>query len=70
MKNGEYSSIFKRIMVTLTGSAPTAMRSWPGCRGKIQFYAFLCPVNGVVENYPAEHSLNLVCPECSEEPAK
>jgi len=48
----------------VAGSAPTERRSRPGWRGELQFYAFRCPVHGLVENYPQGYGEVLVCPEC------
>jgi len=57
-------SLAQRIQLKVAGSAPTERRSRPGWRGELQFYAFRCPVHGLVENYPQGYGEVLVCPEC------
>ncbi|MFH2111776.1 MAG: hypothetical protein ABIJ47_11020 [Candidatus Bathyarchaeota archaeon] len=59
-------SLIQRIQLLIAGSASTEMRRRPGWRGEIQFYAFRCPVHGIVENYPQGHSQTLKCPRCSD----
>jgi len=57
-------SLLHRIQLTLTGYAPTGARRRSGWKGDLQFYAFRCPVHGIVENYPQGHSRTLRCPRC------
>lgn len=57
-------SLAQRIQLKVTGAAPTGRRSRPGWKGELQFYAFRCPVHGLVENYPQGYGEVLVCPEC------
>jgi hypothetical protein len=57
-------SLIQQIQLLITGSAPTETRRRPGWKGELQFYAFRCPVHGIVENYPQGHSRTLNCPIC------
>jgi len=67
---GPTLGLIKRLLVKLNTAVPTRRSSRPGWKGEIQFYAFRCPVHGVVGNYPAGYSQVLACPECSHESAK
>ena len=57
-------SLAQRLQLKVTGAVPTERRSRHGWRGELQFYAFKCPVHGLVENYPQGYGEVLVCPEC------
>jgi hypothetical protein len=57
-------SLAQRLQLKVTGAVPTERRSHPGWKGELQFYAFRCPVHGLVENYPQGYGEVLVCPEC------
>ena len=59
-------SRIQRMQLLIAGSAPTGMRRRPGWRCELQFYAFRCPVYGIVENYSQGHSRTLRCPRCSD----
>jgi len=62
-------SLIQRIWLLVTGAAPTSRRSRPGWSGSLQFYAFRCPVHGLVENYPQGYERVLKCPYCEENAA-
>ncbi|MBD3171133.1 hypothetical protein GF326_01545 [Candidatus Bathyarchaeota archaeon] len=38
----------QRIRLKISGITPTEKKSLPGWRGKLQFYAFICPEHGIV----------------------
>lgn len=54
----------QRIRLKISGITPTKKKSLPGWRGKLQFYAFICPEHGIVEDYPHGYQQTLRCPEC------
>jgi hypothetical protein len=57
-------NLLQRIKLMITGAVPTSRRSRPGWTGSLQFYAFRCPVHGLVENYPQGYEKVLRCPHC------
>jgi len=57
-------SLLQKIRLLVTGAVPTSRRSRPGWSGNLQFYAFKCPVHGLVENYPQAYERVLRCPYC------
>lgn len=61
-------SLAQRLQLKVTGAAPTVRRSRPSWRGELQFYAFRCPVHGLVESYPQGYGELLVCPKCIADP--
>ena len=63
-------SPLERIRLLITGAVPTSRRSRPGWSGSLQFYAFRCPVHGLVENYPQGYEKVLRCPYCDENAPK
>ncbi len=63
-------SPLQRIRLLVTGAVPTSRRSRPGWSGSLQFYAFRCPVHGLVENYPQGYERVLRCPICDENATK
>ena len=63
MSKGLKLSLAQRLQLKVTGAVPTERRSRPVWRGELQFYAFKCPVHGIVENYPQVYREVLVCPE-------
>jgi hypothetical protein len=56
--------LLQKIRLIVTGAVPTSRRSRPGWSGSLQFYAFKCPVHGLVENYPQGYERVLRCPYC------
>jgi len=56
--------LLQKIRLIVTGAVPTSRRSRPGWGGSLQFYAFKCPVHGLVENYPQGYDRVLRCPHC------
>jgi len=66
---GEYPDInpLKRLLIWLTGAAYIGHRTRPGWKGSLPFYAFRCPVHGLVENYPSGYEQRLECPRCLKE---
>jgi len=57
-------SLLQKIRLLAAGAVPTSRRSRPGWSGSLQFYAFECPVHGLVENYPQGYERVLRCPYC------
>jgi hypothetical protein len=60
-------TLTQRLQLIITGSTPTTTRSRPGWKHELQFYAFKCPIHGLVESYPQGHNQKLRCPKCSDE---
>lgn len=58
-------SLAQRIRLEILGVTPTERRKRPGWRGELQFYAFKCPIHGVVEDYPHGYQQTLRCGKCS-----
>ncbi|MBN2336206.1 hypothetical protein JXL21_11655 [Candidatus Bathyarchaeota archaeon] len=59
-------SRLQMIKLTMLGCVPTRRRTRAGWAGSIQFYAFRCPLHGIVEDYPHGHGKILRCPLCVE----
>ena len=57
-------SLTQKIRLGILGITPTEKKKRPGWRGELQFYAFKCPVHGVVEDYPHGYRQTLRCREC------
>ena len=60
-------SLLQRLKLQLSGYVYVGDRQREGWKGPIPFYAFMCPIHGLVEDYPHYHSQRLECPECREE---
>lgn len=54
----------QRFALRLKGYVYVGHRTRPGWNGSIPFYAFECPVHGIVENYPHGFKSRMECPEC------
>jgi hypothetical protein len=54
----------QKIRLELFGITPTEKKKLPGWKGELQFYAFKCPVHGVVEDYPHGYRQILRCKRC------
>lgn len=63
-------SPLQRIRLIITGAVPTSRRSRSGWSGSLQFYAFMCPVHDLVENYPQGYERVLRCPYCDIDASK
>lgn len=59
----EYS-LCQRLRIAFWGRIRVGERTREGWRGPIMFYAFSCPIHGIVENYPAGFNGRLICPQC------
>jgi len=57
----------QRIRLEILGITPTEKRTHPGWRGELQFYAFKCPIHGIVEDYPHGYRQVLRCRKCQNE---
>ena len=62
-------SFFQRVKLRLFGNVFTERRTRPGWKGPLPFYAFKCPVHGVVEDYPHGYRGVLRCPKCASVPS-
>jgi len=60
-------NLLQRLKLRLSGYVYVGDRQREGWKGPIPFYAFMCPIHGLVEDYPHYHSQWLECPECIEE---
>ncbi len=58
-------SFIQRVKLRLFGIVFTERRARPGWKGSLPFYAFECPVHGVVEDYPHGYRGVLRCPQCA-----
>jgi len=62
----EYS-LWQKIRIAWSGKISIEKRllpHWNQEKDPIMFYAFNCPIHGIVENYPAGYSKRLICPKC------
>jgi hypothetical protein len=55
----------QRLEIRLLGKAFVGYRARDGWRQSLPFYAFRCPVHGLVEDYPHGYAERLDCPLCS-----
>ncbi|GAG10014.1 unnamed protein product [marine sediment metagenome] len=60
-------NLWQRFKLWASGQVYVGHRTRPGWSGSLPFYAFQCPVHGIVENYPHGYSRRLDCPLCQEE---
>jgi hypothetical protein len=60
-------SYFMRLIIFLTGQVFVEHRRRHGWSGPLPFYAFTCPIHGVVVDYPHGYSERLECPRCYQE---
>lgn len=60
---------FQRLELFLTGKAYVGHRRKPGWAGALPFFAFKCPIHGIVEDYihGFEGDEYLSCPRCQYE---
>ncbi len=54
----------QKIRLELLGITPTEKKKLPGWKGELQFYAFKCPIHGIVEDYPHGYRQVLRCRKC------
>lgn len=57
----------QRLELFLTGRAFLGAQKRPGWKGHLPFYAFRCPIHGIVEDYPHGYNEHLDCPKCTRE---
>lgn len=62
---GTELTIIQRIKLSIFGITPTEKRKRPGWSGELLFYAFYCPVHGLVEDYPHGFEEIIKCPICA-----
>lgn len=60
-------SLIQKIKMKFDGRVYIEHRTRLGWKGSLPFYAFKCPVHGVVIDYPHGHDEYLVCQKCWEE---
>ena len=63
-KNPLKLTLTQKIRLELLGITPTEKKKLPGWNGELQFYAFKCPVHGIVEDYPHGYRQVLSCRKC------
>jgi hypothetical protein len=63
-------TLLQRLHLRLTGRVRVGWMRRPGWRGELPFYAFRCPIHGIVVDYPHGHSGRLECPRCQGERTK
>jgi len=56
--------LIQKVRIFAFGYVPTSKQRNPGWNGHLQFYAFICPVHGLVESYPNGYNQILHCPKC------
>ena len=60
----EYSFV-QKFLISFWGRIKVGERELPDFTdGPMMFYAFNCPIHGIVENYPASYNGRLLCPKC------
>ena len=59
--------LYKRVVLSLAGQVYVEHRTMPGWSGALPFYAFRCPVHGIVVDYPHGYDQRLDCPKCHRE---
>ena len=57
----------QRLRFQFSGYVYVGDRQHEGWTDTLPFYAFKCPVHGMVENYPHGFEQKLECPQCMEE---
>ena len=57
-------SLFKRLALCVFGQVYIGNRTRSGWSGSLPFYAFNCPLHGVVVDYPHGYENRLDCPKC------
>ena len=60
-------SFMQKLIISFFGRVQLEERTQPGCKVPLMFYAFNCPIHGIVENYPMAHNGRLICPKCIED---
>lgn len=55
----------QKLRLFIFGYTPTTRRKRAGWSRAIQFYAFKCPIHGIVEDYPHGYSQVLRCHKCA-----
>ena len=59
-------NLWRRLKLRLGGYVYLGERQEAGHRNPVPFYAFRCPVHGVVESHPHGYDGRLECPMCRE----
>ena len=57
-------TLTQKIRLEILGITPTEKKKLPGWKGELQFYAFKCPVHGIVEDYPHGYRKVIRCRKC------
>lgn len=60
-------SLIQKFKMKINGRLYIEHRTRPGWKGSLPFYAFKCPVHGVVIDYAHGEDDYLSCPKCWEE---
>ena len=59
--------LIERLKIQLNGYVYVGDRKKDGWKKELPFYAFRCPVHGIVTDYPHGYDKKLECPICREE---
>ena len=60
-------TLIQKIKLKMNGRLYIEHRTRPSWKGSLPFYAFKCPVHGIVIDYPHGLEDDLACPICWEE---
>jgi hypothetical protein len=60
-------SLIQRLRLGLIGQVYVGHRIQAGWKGSLPFFAFRCPVHGLVDDYPHGYTDRLDCPRCQRE---
>ena len=61
---GTELTLIQRLRLIILGVSSTYKRTNSGWNGELMYYAFRCPVHGIVEDYPHGFDQRLRCPLC------
>ena len=59
-------NLWQRFVLWLNGYVYVGDRKRNGWKSPIPFYAFRCPIHGIVEDYAHGTNQRLECPRCKE----
>jgi hypothetical protein len=59
-------TLYQKLVLKLFRAVYIGHKTKPRWRGELPFYAFTCPIHGLVEDYPHGHDKRLECPSCRE----
>ena len=65
MTDGIVLSLWQKLVLRILGQVYIGHRQHEGWTGSLPFYAFKCPVHGLVEDYPHGYRGVLRCSQCA-----